>query len=280
MGAAGQDGPPGLSLTAMAAELVIYQARYPAALITLNNPAHRNALGRPMIDALMEAIARAEGDSQVRALIFTGTDPAFSAGMDLKELREEFDRLRMDDAGAVWQGALRGEELIDRIYKLTKPSIAAINGVAVGNGAGFASACDMAVAADGARIGYTEMKRGVQAGMVILHLMRLVGERVARHLLLTGELITAVKAKEIGLINEVVPRDKLIETAIAWADAIASNAPKAEAMTKSLMRRFSAQAIAMNLTEYTAAPHVTEEARAGLDAFFNKRQPPWVPPRK
>jgi methylglutaconyl-CoA hydratase len=263
----------------MADEIVLYEARYPAAIITLNNPHHRNALGSAMIDGLMAAIERAESDPSVRALIFTGTDPAFSAGMDLQELRSTLDQLRVDEAGAVWDGALRGEELIERVYRLSKPTIAAVNGIAVGNGAGFLSACDLAVASTDAKIGYTEMKHGIQAGMVILHLMRLVGERVARYLLLTGELIGAEKAQALGIINEAVPRDQLMTTALRWADAIATNAPKAEATTKSLMCRFSGQAIAMSMTEYTAAPHITDETRAGLAAFFDKQPVPWSAPK-
>ncbi len=197
--------------------------------------------------------------------------------MDLGELRAILDELRIENGAAMWDGALRGEELIERIYRLSKPTIAAVNGIAVGNGAGLLSACDMAVASDSARIGYTEMKHGIQAGMVILHLMRLVGERVARYLLLTGELVSANKARELGLINEVVPASSLMETALGWADAIATNAPKAEATTKSLLCRFSGQAIAMSMTEYTAAPHITDECRAGLEAFFIKKPVPWLP---
>jgi methylglutaconyl-CoA hydratase len=256
-------------------QIVLYETRYPAAIITLNNPDHRNALSAEMIDALMDAIARAEADRGVRALIFTGAGSAFSAGMDLGELRAMLDELRLDESGSVWEGALRGEALIERVYRLGKPSIAAVNGVAVGNGAGFLSACDLAVAADSAQIGYTEMKHGIQAGMVILHLMRLVGERVARYLLLTGELLTADQAKALGLINKVVPAGELMDSALAWADAIAMNAPKAEATTKSLMCKFSGQAIAMSMTEYTAAPHITDETRSGLECFFEKKPAPW-----
>ncbi len=259
----------------MGEQIVLYETRYPAAIITLNKPEHRNALSAAMIDALMDAIARAEADRRVRALVFTGSGPAFSAGMDLGELRAMLDQLRIDEGGSVWDGALRGEALIERVYRLGKPSIAAVNGVAVGNGAGFLSACDLAVAADTAQIGYTEMKHGIQAGMVILHLMRLVGERVARYLLLTGEMMTADQAKAIGLINKVVPPDQLMDTAMAWAEAIAMNAPKAEATTKSLMCKFSGQAIAMSMTEYTAAPHITDETRSGLECFFDKKPAPW-----
>src|SRR5258708_32955821 len=99
--------------------------------------------------------------------------------MDLGELRAILDELRIENGAAMWDGALRGEELIERIYRLTKPTIAAVNGIAVGNGAGLLSACDMAVASDSARIGFTEMKHGIQARKVVLHLMRLVEVRRA-----------------------------------------------------------------------------------------------------
>ena len=259
----------------MADQIVLYEARYPAAIITLNNPDHRNALSSAMIDALMAAIARAEQDRRVRALVFTGTGSAFSAGMDLGELRTMLDQLRVDESGKVWDGALRGEALIERVYRLGKPSIAAVNGVAVGNGAGFLSACDLAVAADSARIGYTEMKHGIQAGMVILHLMRLVGERVAQ--ISAADRRTGDRRSGQGsrTDQQVVPAGQLMETALAWADAIAMNAPKAEAITKSLMCKFSGQAIAMSMTEYTAAPHITDETRWGLESFFDKKPVPW-----
>src|ERR1700680_3608093 len=110
----------------MADQIVLYEARYPAAIITLNNPDHRNALSAAMINALMAAIARAEADRRVRALVFPGAGSAFSAGMDLGELRSMLDQLRVDESGSVWDGALRGEALIERVYRLGKPSIAAV----------------------------------------------------------------------------------------------------------------------------------------------------------
>ena len=87
--------------------------------------------------------------------------------------------------------------------------------------------------------------------------------------------MTADQARALGLINKVVPADQLMETALGWADAIAMNAPKAEATTKSLMCKFSGQAIAMSMTEYTAAPHITDETRSGLESFFDKKPVPW-----
>ena len=214
------------------AEIVQYEARYPAAIITLNSPDTRNALSIPMLEAIATAFEKAENDAGVRAIIFTGAGSAFCAGMDLKELRAALDSLKFDKDGAVWESALRGEELIDRVFKSLKPTIAAVNGAATAGGAGLLSACDMVVAVQEARIGYPEMKVGIQAGMVLLHLMRLVGERQARYPILTGDLIPAAQAKEIGLINEVVAREELIPTALRWVNSIALNGPKAEVISK------------------------------------------------
>src|ERR1035437_2321475 len=234
----------------METELVGYETRYPAAVITRNGPQTRNALSMPMVDAIMAALHRAEDDSSVRALIVTGAESAFSAGMDLKELRRALDEIKFDkNGGALWADAFRGEELVDRLYRFPKPTIAAVNGAAAAAGAALVSACDMAVAAPEARIGYPEMRRGIQAGMVLIHLMRLVGERHARFLVLTGELITADRAKEIGLINEVVQRDQLMATAMKWAASVAMNAPKAETITKALLEKVSAQAVSMKMAE-------------------------------
>ena len=259
------------------AEIVQYEARYPAAIITLNNPETRNALSIPMIDAIAAAFEQAEKDSQVRAIIFTGVGSAFCAGMDLKELHAALDDIQFTDGGATWESALRGEHLIERVFNSVKPTIAAVNGAATAGGAGLLSACDMVVAVPEARIGYPEMKVGIQAGMVLLHLMRLVGERQARYLILTGDLIPAEQAKTIGLINEVVPADALIATAMRWVNSIAMNGPKAEVISKSLLREFSSEAMAMTTSDYKAAPHLTDECRAGLGAFFAKQHAPWAP---
>ena len=261
----------------MARQLVGYETHQSAAVLTLNSPQTRNALSMPMVDAILRALQRAEEDSDVRALILTGSESAFSAGMDLKELHRALDHMKFDnEGGGVWADALRGEQLIDRLYRFPKPTIAAVNGAAAAAGAALVSACDMAVAEPDARIGYPELRRGIQAGMVLIHLMRLIGERHARFLVLTGELITADRAKEIGLINDVVPKDQLMPTAMKWAASVAMNAPKAETITKALLEKFSAQAVSMKMAEYKEAPLLTDECRAGLEAFFEKRPAPWA----
>src|SRR5436190_13781637 len=118
-------------------------------------------------------------------------------------------------------------------------TIAAVNGAAVAGGAGFVSTCDLAVSVPGAKFGYPEVRRGLVAAMVMPHLLRHVGERCARYLLLTGELIDADAAVHCGLVNEVAPRAQLLERADAWAKALAGGGPNALARTKELLHQFS-----------------------------------------
>src|SRR5262249_38049381 len=217
------DAPPrGESL--MSDDLVGYELRPPAAVLTMNRADKRNALSRGLIAALRAAFERARDDAAARCVILTGAGPAFCAGMDLDELRGSLDA----QADVVWDDALRLATLYDLIYTLPKPTMAAVNGAAVAGGAGMVSVCDLAVAVPGAKFGYPEVRRGLVAAMVMPHLLRHVGERTARYLLLTGDVIDAAQAVATGLINAVAgsPED-LMDTALAWAKAVAEGGPRA-----------------------------------------------------
>jgi methylglutaconyl-CoA hydratase len=258
-------------------ELFRYETRSPAVVLTLNRPDRRNALSRELISALTEAFNRARDDVAARCVILTGSGNAFCAGMDLAELQEAAS-IGKGKQTPVWDDALRLAELYDLIYTLPKPTIAAVNGVAVAGGAGLVSVCDLAVATADARFGYPEVRRGLVAAMVMPHLLRHVGERIARYLLLTGELIDAEKAYEVGFINEVAPAEQLLPRAQAWAHALAEGGPNALARTKELLHLFSHQALGLQeAAKASAAPRLTEECRQGLEAFFNKRPAPWAP---
>src|SRR5207302_7404908 len=139
--------------------------------------------------------------------------PAFCAGMDLDELRGTLGA----DSDKVWDDATKLSALYDFIYTLPKPTIAAVNGAAVAGGAGLVTVCDLALSVPDARFGYPEVRRGLVAAMVMPHLLRHVGERAGRYLLLTGELIDAEEACRVGLVNAVVPPDQLLERAYQWA---------------------------------------------------------------
>ena len=180
--------------------LVRYESRPPAVLLTLNRPDKRNALSRDLIAALTAAFERARDDASARCVLLTGAGPAFCAGMDLAELSATVDA----DRATIWNDAVNLARLFDLIYTLPKPTIAVVNGAAVAGGAGLVTVCDLAVAVPTAKFGYPEVRRGLVAAMVMPHLLRHVGERIARWLLLTGELIDAATALRVGLINEVV----------------------------------------------------------------------------
>jgi methylglutaconyl-CoA hydratase len=261
----------------MSEPLALYDVQPPAAVITMNRPDRRNAISRGLIAAMSEAFQRARDDAAVRCVILTGAGKAFCAGMDLAELTETIQS--KGEADKVWDDAQRLTGLYQLIYTLPKPTIAAINGPAVAGGAGFVTVCDLALAVPEAKLGYPEVRRGLVAAMVMPHLLRHVGERCARYLLLSGELIDAAEACRTGLINAEVPSpDKLMEQALAWARSLAEGGPNALAATKSLLQQFSRQAISVEETaKASAAPRLSEEARQGLEAFFAKRPAPWSP---
>src|SRR5262249_19912961 len=162
---------------------------------TLNRPERRNALSRGLITALTEAFQRVREDPAARCVILTGAGSVFCAGMDLAELAES---LELPETPAfettIWQDALRLATLFELVQTLPKPTIAAVNGAAAAGGAGLVTVCDLALAVPEARLGYPEVRRGLVAAMVMPHLLRHVGERTARCLLLSGELLDAREA--------------------------------------------------------------------------------------
>lgn len=255
-------------------ELVQYAHRGPAAVVTINRPDRRNALSRALIADLSSAFRRAADDPAARCVVVTGTGPAFCAGMDLDELRATLG----PDSDKVWDDAATLSALYEFIYTLPKPTIAAVNGAAVAGGAGLVTVCDLAVSVPNAVFGYPEVRRGLVAAMVLPHLLRHVGERAARWMLLTGELIDSATALRVGLLNAVVPAEQLTATADAWARSLAEGGPKALATTKELLHRCSHQAVPVDeLARGSAEPRLSDECRHGLAAFFDKKPAPWSP---
>jgi methylglutaconyl-CoA hydratase len=255
-------------------ELVLYEIRPPAAVVTMNRADKRNALNRDLIQCLRDAFERARDDRAARCVILTGAGPVFCAGMDLGELQEAVAAPR--ENSPVWDDALRLAKVFDLIYTLPKPTIAAVNGAAVAGGAGLVTVCDLAIAVPEAKFGYPEVRRGLVAAMVMPHLLRHAGERLARYLLLTGDVIDADRAAAAGLINEVVPAAQLSERALALSQALAEGGPEALARTKALLHQFSRQAISIEeAAQGSAAPRLSDECQQGLRAFFAKQPAPW-----
>jgi methylglutaconyl-CoA hydratase len=257
--------------------LVKYEPRPPAVMVWMNRADKRNALSRDLIAALSGALQRARDDDAARCVILTGVGSVFCAGMDLAELAVSVQDQSKSEG--VWDDALKLAQLYDLLYTLPKPTIAAINGSALAGGAGLVTVCDLAVAVPKAKFGYPEVRRGLVAAMVMPHLLRHVGERMARYLLLTGELISAEDACRTGLINAVEPAEHLLERATAWAKLLAEGGPNALSATKRLLHTFSRQALSVEeAAKASSAPRLTEECRQGLHAFFEKRPAPWATP--
>jgi methylglutaconyl-CoA hydratase len=258
-------------------DLVLYQPLPPAVLLTLNRPDKRNALNRALVAALEAALRQARDQADSRCVLLTGAGPAFCAGMDLGELAQILEQPA--EQSQTWEDVHQLANLYDLIYHFPKPTLALVNGPALAGGAGLVSVCDLALAVPEARFGYPEVRRGLVAALVLPHLLRHVGERLARYLLLTGELIDAAEACRWGLINAVVPASDLLSTGCAWARSLAQGGPHALARTKELLRQCSRQALSIEqLVQASAAPRLTEECRQGLRAFFARQPPPWAPP--
>jgi len=244
-------------------------------VITLNRAEKRNALNRPLIAAVAEAFERARDDKVARSVILTGAGLVFCAGMDMAELQKSVGQT-VDEA-QVRDDALRLAKLYDLICTLPKPTIAAVNGSAIAGGAGLVSACDLAITVPHAKFGYTEVRRGLIPAIVMQHLLRNVGERTARFLLLTGELIDAAQAQRAGLVNEVVAAEDLQGRADTLARALAEGGPSALTKTKQLLCRFSTSMFSLEETAaLSAAPRMTQECQDGLRAFFAKQPAPWA----
>src|SRR5258707_350619 len=215
-------------------DLVLYELRSPAAILTINRSDKRNALNRELVAALAAAFEKVKADDAARCVILTNAGPTFCSGMDLSELHEATEAT--GGADRTWDDAVTLAKLYDQIYALPKPTIAVVNGAAVAGGAGLVSVCDLAITTPDARFGYPEVRRGLVAAIVMPHLLRHVGERVARDLLLTGDLINGREAVRCGMVNEVVPTERLLGRAMELAHAIAEGGPQALATTKSLLR--------------------------------------------
>ncbi len=194
-------------------------------VITLNRPERRNALTIELLTELTAAIKVASDEPHERILILRGAGAAFCTGMDLKVATSQ-------NAHAM------AEMVAETLLTLSQTrliTIAAVHGAAVAGGAGIMSACDFVVAAEGTKIGYPEVRRGLVAGLVMTFLRRQAGERNMRELLLGTELIDAERAKEIGLVNRVVTEANLMSEAQKFADSVLQGAPGALAQTKRLI---------------------------------------------
>jgi methylglutaconyl-CoA hydratase len=239
-------------------------------IVTLNRPERRNALTIELMTELVAAIETAGQHPERRVLVLRGEGQAFCTGLDLNEVSEP---------GKAHTSAQLVAKMLLTLSETRLITIAAIHGAAVAGGAGLMSACDFVVAAEKTKIGYPEVRRGLVAGLVMTFLRRQLRERDARELLLGGELFDAEHAKQIGLVNRVVPRGELEAEVAKIVTSVVQGAPQALAKTKRLLEELWSTTVPQDI-ERALRHHMeareSDDAREGVAAFLEKRPPRWA----
>ena len=243
------------------------------ATITLNRPEKRNAISFELIGDLLDALDKV-GKSQATVLLLTGAGKAFSSGMDLDNLKALLGRTPDENR----QDSETMVRLFRSLYEFPKITIAAVNGPAIAGGTGLALLCDFTLAVPEAKFGYTEVRIGFVPAIVSTFLLRQVGEKQARDLLLTGRIFGADEAAKLGLINEIVPADKLMARARELAALLMENSASSLRATKQLLNdhaRMELDAHIEAAVRENAAIRTTADFREGITAFLEKRKPVW-----
>lgn len=240
-------------------------------ILTIDRPEKRNALNAEVRTALSEALAGAEDDPAVRVVVFTGAgDQAFVAGADVAEFA---GRTPIEQREAMRVG------LFDDVWNFPKPTIAMINGYCLGGGCELALACDLRIGADSAKLGQPEVRLGIiPGGGATQRLPRLVGYGKALQLVLTGEVLDAVSAYEIGLLDEIVPADELRQRTLEIARSMAEKSPVTLAIAKRALRAALEMPLSAGLAherDLFALAFATEDKEEGVRAFLEKRPPEW-----
>jgi methylglutaconyl-CoA hydratase len=249
-----------------------------AAVLTMNRPAVFNAFDETLIAELDAAFAQLGADASVRAIVLAGAGKHFSAGADLQWMQRAAAASQDDNLA----DARRFSAMLARIAECPKPTIARVQGAALGGGVGLVAACDMAVASEAASFSVSEARMGILPAVIGPHLVNAVGLREARRLALTATRIGADEAQRIGLVQRVVPADGLDTAVDALVTDLLACGPQAQAEIKQLYARLAPGPVTGEVRELTAQTiarvRTTPEAREGFAAFLAKRKPSWTPP--
>jgi enoyl-CoA hydratase/carnithine racemase len=243
------------------------------ATLTLNRPAARNALSTALMEALDAALETIAGDPTIHAVILAANGPAFCAGHDLREIRANPTRTAYEAVFALCS------RLMQRIVNLPKPVIAQVHGIATAAGCQLVASADLAVAADTARFATPGVNIGLFCSTPMVALSRAVGRKAAMEMLLTGDLIPAPRAQQLGLINRVVPEADLPAATRALATQIATKSPLTVAIGKEAFYRQAEMPLAAAYdyaSEVMTRNMLARDATEGIDAFLSKREPQWT----
>ena len=259
-------------MTSNAEPLVLRRDADGIAFLTLNRPAQRNALSVALMEAMQAAIDTISGDASVKVVVIAGAGPGFCAGHDLKEMRANPGRQHYE---ALFNQCSR---LMTSIVKLPKPVIAKVHGIAAAAGCQLVATCDLAVAAADARFAVNGINVGLFCSTPMVALSRAVGRKATLEMLLTGDMVDAARAREIGLVNRVVPPEKLDDEVQALARHIAGKLNVAVAIGKEAFYRqaeMGLEAAYAYTGEVMTRNMMARETEEGIDAFIDKRPPPW-----
>jgi len=244
------------------------------ARIILDRPNVHNAFDETLIDALSSSAAQLGADGDVRVVVLASEGPSFSAGADLNWMKRmvgaSFDENRAD--------AEKMARMFEALYRLPKPLVGRIQGAALGGGVGLTAVCDIAVAASEAVFGLTEIRLGILPSVISPFVLAKIGSGAARELFLTGERFSAERAKEIGLVRRVVPRDGLDAEVNKVAEFLLAGGPEAQARAKHLLPQvegLSPEDAREITTRNIAEARVGAEAQEGMNAFLEKRRATW-----
>ncbi|MFK0332356.1 enoyl-CoA hydratase [Rhizobium sp. NPDC090275] len=252
----------------MSYETLIVETRGAVGLITLNRPQALNALNSTVLKELLQAYAAFEVDDAIGAIVLTGSERAFAAGADIKEMQP------LDFADVYARNFLGGW---DDVAKVRKPVIAAVSGFALGGGCELAMICDFIIASETAKFGQPEITLGVIPGMGgSQRLTRAVGKAKAMDMVLTGRMMDAAEAERAGLVSRVVPADRLLDEALEAAAKIASLSRPSVLMAKEAVNRALETTLEEGLRFERRLFHslfATEDQKEGMTAFIEKRKP-------
>jgi len=249
---------------------LLYEKADGIARVTLNRPEALNALNSTVYTELYDVFEAIENDAEVRVVVITGSgDKAFAAGSDVVEM-QNMNTLEIQQFVATIRKAS------DRIYTLTKPTIAAINGYALGGGCELSMCCDLRICSEKARFGQPEINLGLIPGACgTQRLTRLIGMPKAKEMIFLGDMIKADEALNLGLVNKVVPPEKLIDEAMEWAQKLASKSSPVLAMAKMAIQTGIDTDISSGLNieaRCVALCFATEDQKEGMKAFLEKRK--------
>ncbi len=246
------------------------------ATITLNRPDIHNAFDEELIRLLSQTIGQFDNDPAIRVIKLVANGKSFSAGADLNWMQKMAQYTQKENQA----DAIRLAHLFEGLTRISKPTIALVQGAAIGGGVGLVAACDIAIAAENAVFQLSEVKLGLIPAVVSPYIISAIGTRAARRFFLTGEKFSAQEALRLGLVHQVVPHDQLAAAAKHFCTNLLQNGPRAMAAAKDLVyRHHNTEHTKEMLTETAgriAEIRVSEEGREGITAFLEKRKPLWI----